>query len=413
MKKTLNLFSVMATLTTLTLLTGCGSDDTINDPTADNPITFSITANNESRSADFYCNNYKPNDIYVSALYNSGTAIKQPYMKNEHYKLINNVWSIDGFKRYWPTTGTLSFYATNVQSKNLGTDGGKVDVNMSTAPYGITYTPPTAADNQIDIIYSVAKNQTKPASGITALNFRHAVSLISFKAANKIPHAQITIESISINNVATAGSFAFPDADTQPNTEKHDGTGTAPTVESTGKWSNFQYPAARNNSGRYFTTTPLSGTIVMKVNDETVKNLTDFTTSGTKETNYNKTLMLIPQTRAAWTPATAKSAFAQTAGAYLTIKCKIQNIALETDTEPSATDIYIWDDGKGGTKELAIPLDVNWEAGKKYIYTITFNGKGSGGYDPDNGGEVLIPINLTATIHTADDGGSPSIDVVK
>ena len=170
---------------------------------------------------------------------------------------------------------------------------------------------------------------------------------------------------------------------------------------------------ARNNSGRYFTTTPLSGTIVMKVNDETVKNLTDFTTSGTKETNYNKTLMLIPQTRTAWTPATAKSAFAQTAGAYLTIKCKIQNIALETATEPSATDIYIWDDGKGGTKELAIPLDVNWEAGKKYIYTITFNGKGSGGYDPDNGGEVLIPINLTATIHTADDGGSPSIDVVK
>ncbi len=412
MKKTLNLFSVMATLTTLTLLTGCGSDDTINDPTADNPITFSITANNESRSADFYCNNYKPNDIYVSALYNSGTAIS-PYMKNEHYKLINNVWSIDGFKRYWPTTGTLSFYATNVQSKNIGTDGGKVDVNMSTAPYGITYTPPTAADNQIDIIYSVAKNQTKPASGITALNFRHAVSLISFKAANKIPHAQITIESISINNVATAGSFAFPDADTKPNTEKHDGTGTAPTVESTGKWSELQYPAARNNSGRYFTTTPLSGTIVMKVNDETVKNLTDFTTSGTKETNYNKTLMLIPQTRAAWTPATAKSAFAQTAGAYLTIKCKIQNIALETATEPSATDIYIWDDGKGGTKELAIPLDVNWEAGKKYIYTITFNGKGSGGYDPDNGGEVLIPINLTATIHTADDGGSPSIDVVK
>lgn len=411
MKKTLNLFSVMATLTTLTLLTGCGSDDTINDPTADNPITFSITANNESRSADFYCNNYKPNDIYVSALYNSGTA--SPYMKNEHYKLINNVWSIDGFKRYWPTTGTLSFYATNVQSKDIGTDGGKVDVNMSTAPYGITYTPPTAADNQIDIIYSVAKNQTKPASGITALNFRHAVSLISFKAANKIPHAQITIESISINNVATAGSFAFPDADTQPNTEKHDGTGTAPTVESTGKWSNLQYPAARNNSGRYFTTTPLSGTIVMKVKDETVKNLTDFTTSGTKETNYNKTLMLIPQTRAAWTPATAKSAFAQTAGAYLTIKCKIQNIALETATEPSATDIYIWDDGKGGTKELAIPLDVNWEAGKKYIYTITFNGKGSGGYDPDNGGEVLIPINLTATIHTADDGGSPSIDVVK
>ena len=334
-------------------------------------------------------------------------------MKNEHYKLINNVWSIDGFKRYWPATGTLSFYATNVQSKNLGTDGGKVDVNMSTAPYGITYTPPTAADNQIDIIYSVAKNQTKPASGITALNFRHAVSLISFKAANKIPHAQITIESISINNVATAGSFAFPDADTQPNTEKHDGTGTAPTVASTGKWSNLQYPAARNNSGRYFTTTPLSGTIVMKVKDETVKNLTDFTTSGTKETNYNKTLMLIPQTRAAWTPATAKSAFAQTAGAYLTIKCKIQNIALETATEPSATDIYIWDDGKGGTKELAIPLDVNWEAGKKYIYTITFNGKGSGGYDPDNGGEVLIPINLTATIHTADDGGSPSIDVVK
>ena len=370
MKKTLNLFSVMATLTTLTLLTGCGSDEVINDPTVDNPITFSITANNESRSADFYCNNYKPNDIYVSALYNSGTAIK-PYMKNEHYKLINNVWSIDGFKRYWPATGTLSFYATNVQSKNLGTDGGKVDVNMSTAPYGITYTPPTAADNQIDIIYSVAKNQTKPASGITALNFRHAVSLISFKAANKIPHAQITIESISINNVATAGSFAFPDADTKPNTEKHDGTGTAPTVAYTGKWSKLQYPAARNNSGRYFTTTPLSGTIVMKVKDETVKNLTDFTTSGTKETNFNKTLMLIPQTRAAWTPATAKSAFAQTAGAYLTIKCKIQNIALETATEPSATDIYIWDDGKGGTKELAIPLDVNWEAGKKYI-TIYF-----------------------------------------
>lgn len=396
MKKTLNLFSVMATLTTLTLLTGCGSDDTINDPTADNPITFSITANNESRSADFYCNNYKPGQIFVSATY-----MGKPYMTNEEYKESSGVWSATGLKHYWPNDNPLTFYATNVKT------GGNLTVDWTVAGRGITYTPETAASNQKDILYAVAI-ATKPKRQFTTpLNFRHALSLVAFKAKNEIPHAQITIESITINGIATSGKFIFPSAATTPNGQNHTGGAAYPAAASVGSWINLVYPTS--GRGKYFTAVPLDGTVVIPVTNRNVVNLTDLSLTNNKETKYGQTLMLIPQTRTAWNPATAQKPFAQT-NAYLTVKCKIQNIAKENDTKPSASDIYIWATEDGKSKELAIPLSINWEPGKKYVYTIVFNGKGNGGYNPD-GGEVLVPIKLDVSVDNFGNGGNGAIDV--
>ena len=407
MKKTLNLFSVLAATAALTLLPGCSSDEVINDPTADNPITFTITANNDSRSAEFYCNNNKPSQIYVSATY-----LGKPYMTNEVYKESSGVWSATGLRHYWPddNTNPLTFYATNVKT------GDNITVDWTVAGRGITYTPESSATSQKDILYAVAINKkpTKQSNSstlywydATPLNFRHALSLVAFKAKNEIPHAQVTIESITINGIATSGKFIFPAAATTPNGQNHTGGAAYPAAASVGSWKNLVYPTS--GRGKYFTAVPLAGTVVIPVTNRNVVNLTDLSLTNNKETNYGQTLMLIPQTRTAWNPATAQKPFAQT-NAYLTVKCKIQNIAKENDTAPSASDIYIWATEDGKTKELAIPLSISWEPGKKYVYTIVFNGKGNGGYNPD-GGEVLVPIKLDVNVDNFGNGGNGTIDV--
>ena len=86
-------------------------------------------------------------------------------------------------------------------------------------------------------------------------------------------------------------------------------------------------------------------------------------------------------------------------GACIAIKCKIRNIA---GASVANNDVYLWGDkqtdGSYKAKDLVVPVDFNWEQGKKYIYRINFSKLGHGGYNPEDGKEVLVPIQLSVTV---------------
>ena len=81
------------------------------------------------------------------------------------------------------------------------------------------------------------------------------------------------------------------------------------------------------------------------------------------------------------------------------MKCQIYNVAGTTVNKN--TDVCLW--GNGGAEDVAIPVALNWEQGKKYIYTFVF-GDGNGGYDPDpddpdpDPTPVLVPITFEVTV---------------
>lgn len=114
--------------------------------------------------------------------------------------------------------------------------------------------------------------------------------------------------------------------------------------------------------------------------------------------------MLIPQQLTAWN-ATADGANAAQ-GAYLSIKLRIT--AAETGTQ-----IYPFP-SNGEDQWAAIPVNTNWEAGKKYIYTLDLTH--GAGYvdpkDPDGGKPVLGgPIKFTVKVEDWTDTPVSPIDM--
>lgn len=260
----------------------------------------------------------------------------------------------------------------------------------------IHYAPPTSAADQLDLLYAYTE-QGKPDFGKTAsINFRHAMSMVVFKVANNLGHAQVKVDAIRLYNLAYSGNMLFPEKPTDVNVEDHTANGAYPETETVCKWTDIIHGTDKHDDGatRIFRYN-LQNTVVL--NDGELKNLTDVDLRDNKETNYNGVFLLIPETYPAWDPTKAEFPRGQKDGAFMLLKCSIQNIADKNSATPSEEDVFIWSDN-GKTKELAIPLPVDWKPGKKYIYTIKFNGKGNGGYDPETGDKVLVPIEFTVTV---------------
>lgn len=109
--------------------------------------------------------------------------------------------------------------------------------------------------------------------------------------------------------------------------------------------------------------------------------------------------MLIPQQLTAWSPDSDPSNNAK--GAYLAVKLQI-NTAAGAQVYPFASDAECdW---------AAIPLNTNWEPGKKYIYTLDLS-HGAGYVDPNDpepgkpvlGGPIKFTVNVVDWADSAQD----------
>lgn len=386
----------------LLIAASCSKNEVVEVNQDGNEIQFSVVANNATKAADIYCNNNKPSEFTVYA----ESSDDKTYIDGD--KIVSsdggNTWVNQSGTRFWPNELTVDFYAVvNGDIKwNVTAEG--------TAPASIEdFTVPTTVADQKDLLYSVkkglAKGNTEAETSPVELNFRHALSQIVFQAKNTNENLHVEISGVRIVNVANKNTFTFPTADTDNELlvdDNHDGSfeGTNYADANWGTWNTLNPETGAAGKTIYpveFSKVEVPG----KNTNATVVNLTNNVTG--KEFNTNA-LLLLPQTSNAWNPETVPApGFDGNAGngSYFLVDCAIYNIA--GDEFDSANDTPLW----GTTEEhqeAAIPVAINWEQGKKYIYTFVF-GEG-GGYDPedpdpedpDKPDPVLIPITFEVTV---------------
>lgn len=359
----------------------------------DGEIRFNVIANNATKADAIYCNNNKPSEFTVYAESSDGKT----YINGDRITSPDggNTWVNESGTRFWPNDLSLDFYAVV---------NGDITWNVAaaegTAPASIVdFKVPTDVASQKDLLYSVKtglqKDDNANEMAPVALNFRHALSQIVFNAKNTNENLYVEVSGVSIVNVVNENSFSFPVADTDNNMVDgdHDGSFDNAINYGDGSWGEWE-PATK-------------GATVYPVTFETVavegnNTLVDLTTNNTVKGEYNTdALLMLPQTSTAWDPEKVQApgtAGNADNGSYFLVNCAIYNVS--GDSFDPVVDTPLWAT-QAEHKQVAIPVALNWEQGKKYIYTFIF-GEG-GGYIPDPDPDpdpdpVLIPVTFTVTV---------------
>lgn len=292
---------------------------------------------------------------------------------------------------YWPKYD-LGFYAyapTDINGVTINKDGKKI----------ADFTPGKNVDNQVDLLvaYNTGNRTANEASGVE-LNFKHALSQIDVQAKCSNPNIEIVVKSIRFVNVKTKGSFTYPAQTTTA------GNGT--TLANCWTWGD------EVSSGADY-----------KASFEQSKEVT--LESNPKSINPSKNnFMLIPQQLTKWEKTSAAN------GAYIAVLCRISSKDGNTKTQlyPELTS-----NGDNAEKfgSIIVPIGTNWEAGKKYTYTLNFcgDGGGAGQVDPNpdttdpnvdpnpkpgsNGGDPVLgnPIKFTVTVENWTEIPAEEIDL--
>ena len=403
----------------MTLATSCSSDAVVEDQQAANAIQFSVTAGNASRAASYYCNNEKPSQFNVWAATDGKT-----YFENESFSQKGGTgnWTIDGdFARFWPST-EVSFFAVKNQTKYNGDVFADVAWNGGTPTIAFTVEKPvqTEASKQQDLLYAYTKatKNVQDNKCVANLNFRHALSQVVFKAQNKNKNIYVEISEVQVANLNTTGTFKFPNEVTNDNLQEHNQTGALPT-KGIGSWSG-QTTRADVTTTEDFGAIPVpynkkEGDVVTVVGPVNLTNNEAVTgTEADKEkANKKHSLIVLPQKLDAATINSAKTPGIE--GAYFKVRCTIWNVSGTQVDKTKDVILYNNVNAAGKPQYIYIPVKIDWQVGKKYIYTFVFSEKGHGGYD-EKGNDVLIPIEFNVTVDDfakAQEGFNGTVDADK
>ena len=348
----------------------CAKEQVIEQNRANDEITFSIVAENQTKAEAVYCANNLLPEFDVCATYTKyGEATAQWYFQNDNIAMVDGAWVNQTTTRYWSANGTHDFYAIYNGTMNVSA------IDATPAAPTVNFTPATTVADQKDLLYAVTKGHEKSNNPV-ALNFRHALSQIEFKAKNTNAQLYVEIEGVQVGQTPGVGVFTYPSVATDVNFEDHTQAGTH--AYTTGTWT---YNTPTDYAVAFTDAVPVVG-------DDTPVGLT----ISTDKTNVTNSMLLIPATTEKWTPADAETEFD---GTYLAVNCRIYNVA---GTSYAASDVCLHDGW------AVIPVAFEWEPGKKYIYTFVF-GEGNGGYEggeyptPDPSDDpVLTPITYTVTV---------------
>ena len=236
---------------------------------------------------------------------------------------------------YWPDdeSKVLSFaaYAPATTAK-----GGFLNGNLSLTSNTLAlsdFAPRYDLAKQVDFIHAFGAGSKKhdEKTGV-ALNFSHALSQVEIKAMNGGTN-QFTIAGVKIVGVMNAGDYD----------------------------NAYGWNTAGKTKGSYKVL--LDNPIVLKKNPTPQSLMAE---SGTA--------MLIPQRLTAWKTDDENNT---AGGAYIAVKVNIKdNDGKTLFPRDNDDDAYGW---------VAVPISTNWEAGKKYVYTLDF-ATGAGVVAPPTGG---------------------------
>lgn len=91
-------------------LLACSQDQVIEQNRANDEITFSVVAENQTKAADIYCNRHLPTSFKVWATHKSKT-----YIDGDVIEYQNGAWVNTSGTRYWPTDyDPITFYASDL-----------------------------------------------------------------------------------------------------------------------------------------------------------------------------------------------------------------------------------------------------------------------------------------------------------
>lgn len=357
-------FAVMASLS------GCSDTELASIDTAQEktPIGFhTVGSQMGSRATIINSGNLKDTDFKVYAFDDTGNAFMGNNDTDEDYTYRNGVhikydkdasaWTYANplDLRYWPDS-KLDFYA--VSPATFPEDihlFWKINKKEQTISYTSFDEYKTAGGNQnLDIMYAVAKEQKNSNGGKVSLAFKHILSQVLFKAKTNDDKMEVEINGMKFHNFQVGGIFTIPEG--EPKTTDWSQTGS----------TQMQYTVGMDGA-------------------KTVTN--------TSTEVITKPMLFIPQILQPWVPSAETKADADKANpthSYLEICCKIKQ-----------NGSYLV--GKDGFKTLYVPFSATWEPGKRYVYTLIFGG----GYD-EYGKPILSRVNFTASVEDwkPDDGNS-------
>lgn len=244
----------------------------------------------------------------------------------------------------WPGDDSeLSFYAYAPANP-----GGEVTLTPDTKTL-TGFSPAATMDRQIDFVtsFNTGKRSENEAAGVE-LTFDHRLSQIEIHAKADNEAYIFKISGVRIGNPVSKADFDFATSEWTLGTEK---------------------------------------AIYEETCDEVTLTPDEVSIMGT-----DGNAILIPQQLTAWNPAADSINSAE--GAYLSVK-------LEISTKDGA-QVYPFPSDATGYAWAAIPVNTNWEAGKRYIYTLDLS-KGAGHQDPKGpqpgtpvlGGPIKFTVQVT------------------
>ena len=291
--------------------------------------------------------------------------------------------------QFWPVNA-LNFVAiapaasAEITGNSVAQDGTSKVLTLTSA-----IALDTDVEDQDDIMFAASRTAdvTDPAPALGAygpvakgdhdgdvpLNFQHALSQIVFKG--KLPAngmvTEVEIAEISLGNIPSEGSLTFTSAGAF-----YGGNATiTPTASTEAVFSLDAGDLEDANWGVGGTNDTYSNATAGTAFDLTISN------NATKKNAW----FMIPQTTLAWTGPAAINA-TPASGAYLKIRAQLEKDGVVLLGNAAADALYI-------------PLSVDWERGKKYIYTLEFNGD-----------SALSPISFDMTVSNWTDAAAQEIE---
>ena len=242
-------------------------------------------------------------------------------------------------QQYWPaTTAPLNFQAITPYAHSSFTIENTPDVSdPKLAHVTANVTVPTTVTDQQDIMFAKADGQTRETNSQTVgLNFQHGMSQVVFSGKLASDKIEATVHGIEIHNLHNTGKVGYM------------GTNAELQAQTTGV------------AGTTFAAGLVDNPVVNSSSQATVLSAAD------------GALFMLPQTVAKWTTTAKNPVPTSEADAnhnsYLKVTCTVKD---------KASGVVLVNNGS-----IYIPLEVNWQQGKKYSYTLVF-GQGEQGFKPD------------------------------
>ena len=317
-------------------------------------------------------------DATVGGLYMGASATA-----GKTVSLVSSTWTYSP-TQFWPVN-PLAFVAiapaasAEITGNSVAQDGTSKVVTITS---GITLD--TDVEDQDDIMFAASRaaDVADPAAlgaygpvaradhnGDVPLNFQHALSQIVFKG--KLPTdptvTEVEIAEISLGNIPSQGSLTF----TSAGAFYGGNTTITPTASTEAVFSLDAGDLEAANWGVGGTLDTYDNATAGTAFDLTVSN------SATKPTaKHGNAWFMLPQALTAWVPNAGETKAgalnsAPGTGAYLKVRATLKKDGVTI---------------LNNTDAVYMPIGQTWERGKKYIYTIEFNGT-----------NALYPITFSVT----------------